>query len=223
MKKIIVFLLVLVMCSMVLASCGKDGKDGATPTIEISADGYWVINGEKTDVKASVERAVDENPLELDFYLQDDDTYMVAVGNAKYQSEIVIPATYKGKAVTGIARDGFENCERLVSITIPDSVTSIGEDAFRDCTSLTSIEIPNSVTTIGLYAFAGCDNLASVVMTNSVTSIQMWMFMDVGDIVKESIISITFEGTVDEWKAIAQSSFPPRYIIYCSDGTISQK
>lgn len=31
---------------------GKDGKDGATPTIEISDDGYWVINKEKTNVKA---------------------------------------------------------------------------------------------------------------------------------------------------------------------------
>lgn len=31
---------------------GKDGKDGVTPTIEISADGYWVINGIKTEYKA---------------------------------------------------------------------------------------------------------------------------------------------------------------------------
>ena len=40
---------------MSLVSCGKDakdGKDGVTPTIEISDDGYWVINGEKTDVSA---------------------------------------------------------------------------------------------------------------------------------------------------------------------------
>ena len=29
---------------------GKDGKDGITPTI--SADGYWVVNGQKTDIKA---------------------------------------------------------------------------------------------------------------------------------------------------------------------------
>ena len=31
---------------------GQDGKDGVTPTIEISEDGFWVINGEKTEVKA---------------------------------------------------------------------------------------------------------------------------------------------------------------------------
>lgn len=31
---------------------GVKGEDGKTPTIEISEDGFWVINGEKTDVKA---------------------------------------------------------------------------------------------------------------------------------------------------------------------------
>ena len=31
---------------------GKDGADAKDPTIEISADGYWVINGVKTEYKA---------------------------------------------------------------------------------------------------------------------------------------------------------------------------
>ncbi len=31
---------------------GEQGEDGVTPTIAISADGYWVINGTKTEVKA---------------------------------------------------------------------------------------------------------------------------------------------------------------------------
>jgi len=72
MKK--VFLSNLVIAAFVvtaaLTSCGKDGIDGETgakgeqgeqgnkgdkgdaAVITISADGYWVINGEKTDVKA---------------------------------------------------------------------------------------------------------------------------------------------------------------------------
>lgn len=32
---------------------GKDGKDGESPTITISDDGYWVINGVKSNVKAT--------------------------------------------------------------------------------------------------------------------------------------------------------------------------
>lgn len=31
---------------------GKDGKDGADAIVEISEDGYWIINGNKTNVKA---------------------------------------------------------------------------------------------------------------------------------------------------------------------------
>lgn len=31
---------------------GEDGEDGITPTISVSDDGYWVINGEKTEYKA---------------------------------------------------------------------------------------------------------------------------------------------------------------------------
>lgn len=34
---------------------GKDGKDGESPTITISDDGYWVINGVKSNVKAAGE------------------------------------------------------------------------------------------------------------------------------------------------------------------------
>ena len=156
---------------------GKDGKDGITPTIEISEDGYWVINGEKTNVRATPEETDNENPQGLDFYLQDDGTYMVAVGNAKYISNIVIPETYKGKAVTGIAKMGFQECDKLVSITIPDSVTSIGDSAFRNCTSLTSIVIPDLVTSIGDRAFYSCSSLTSIVIPNSVTSIGEFAFI----------------------------------------------
>lgn len=39
---------------------GDPGENGTTPTVEISEDGYWVINGEKTNVKAKVEEVVKE-------------------------------------------------------------------------------------------------------------------------------------------------------------------
>ena len=41
-----------VNCGKVKGSDGKDGIDGVTPTIEISSDGYWIINGVKTEYKA---------------------------------------------------------------------------------------------------------------------------------------------------------------------------
>ena len=53
MKKILASLLILAMTVLALVSCGIIGGDGGvTPTVEISEDGYWVINGVKTEHKA---------------------------------------------------------------------------------------------------------------------------------------------------------------------------
>ena len=153
------------------------GADGVTPTISISEDGFWVINGEKTDVRAEGKKgdkgddAIDQNPQGLQFFLQDDGTYIVSVGDAKYLSTIEIPATYQNGAVVGIDGNGFHGCPKLTTVTIPDSVTSIGNGAFSGCESLTSITIPNSVTSIGYGAFSSCESLTSITIPNSVTSI----------------------------------------------------
>ena len=157
---------------------GSNGTNGTTPTIEISADGYWVINGVKSDVKARGEDATvtDENPQGLAFYLKDDDTYAVAVGSAKYLSRIEIPATYKGKAVTEIADNGFLAIVpgldvitiKAKEIIIPESVTRIGYAAFAYCQNLSQVVIPDSVTYVDSYAFGGCQNLVSITVGNSV-------------------------------------------------------
>lgn len=69
------------------------------------------------------------------------DTYAVTGIGDCTDTDIIIPNTYMEKAVTGIGDFAFESCEKLTSITIPDSVTSIGDSAFRRCTSLTSITV----------------------------------------------------------------------------------
>ena len=50
MKKLICIMALMLALVLALTSCG------VTPTIEISEDGYWVINGEKTDVLAKGEK-----------------------------------------------------------------------------------------------------------------------------------------------------------------------
>lgn len=68
---------------------------------------------------------------------------------------------YNGKTyvVNEIARYAFYGCEKLTSVTLPNSIVKIGEEAFYGCYGLTSITIPTSVTEIDRRVFYGCYNL----------------------------------------------------------------
>ena len=139
-------------------------------------------------------------------------------------------------SVTSIGISAFRKCTALASITIPfvgatkdgtsnthfgyifgasgyndnrdyvptslDDViitggTSIGERAFLSCYLLRSATIPVSVTSIGLEAFWGCSSMRS----------------------------FAFEGTVEQWNAVAKgrkwNSSSAISSVVCSDGTVS--
>lgn len=50
---------------------GKDGKDGVTPTIEIGANGNWIINGVDSGKKAQGENGADATPPTIEIGLND--------------------------------------------------------------------------------------------------------------------------------------------------------
>ncbi len=87
------------------------------------------------------------------------------LGNA---SEIVIPSSIGGAAVTAIGNSAFSGYSQITSVTIPSGVVTIDKSAFKNCTGLTSVTIPAGVTGIGTYAFAGCTNLSHINMPASV-------------------------------------------------------
>ena len=98
----------------------------------------------------------------LEYTLLDDDTYSVSGGTTQDLTNIIIPATHGGKAVTKIADEGFSQFENLTHIVIPNSVTSIGKRAFYACRNIMYIEIPDSVTSIENEAFVLCYRLVEV-------------------------------------------------------------
>ena len=117
-----------------------------------------------------------------------------------YKGNIIIPETVvfneRTYRVTSIGKEAFAFCYPLTSITIPDSVKRIGWKAFLDCESLEEIIIGNSVKGIGRHAFDGCD----------------------------SLLSITYQGTMAQWKKIKLGYFwktpIPTAVLHCTDGDV---
>lgn len=132
---------------------------------------------------------------DLTFTLNSDSqSYSVTDCNSTARGALVIPAAYNDKPVTTIGDSAFSGCNKLTSITAPDSIISVGDKAFNYCTNLTSITIGDSVTTIGAYAFRACQNLGTITIPNSVTSIGADAFRDctglTGITIGDSVTSI---------------------------------
>ena len=187
--------------------------------ITVDADGYVVVNGVKTEHKILDESLVDEeNPQGLLFVLRDDGTYAVESGSAKYEEQIEIPATYKGKAVTEIR--SFVMCSNLKEIVIPEGIKEIGEQAFFRCTSLPKIVLPNSIISIGDYAFEACKNLVSVTIGCGLEECGTHPFEDserIIEVINHSNVTIE-RGAVDHHTGDSKVSRIGDYVFYENDG-----
>ena len=103
-------------------------------------------------------------------------------------SELSIPDTLDGHAVTAIGDKAFASCRFLMSVTIPDGVTAIGDSAFRWCDSLTSVTIPDGVTSIGEEAFSSCESLTRISIPESVTSISKYAFAECSELLTLTVV-----------------------------------
>lgn len=93
----------------------------------------------------------------------------------------------------------FSGCNKLVSITVPETIHDLGFYAFNNCSSLVSVVLPSSITEIGDYAFSGCKSLVSISIPSNVTSIGQFAFSD--------CLSLTSIELPSQLKTIGQSAF----------------
>lgn len=79
----------------------------------------------------------------LAYYLRDDGTYTVEIGDARYMERIVIPARHRGRRVSAIGSFGNEEDANSVlkEIVIPAGITCIAADAFKKCSELEKVYI----------------------------------------------------------------------------------
>ena len=169
------------------------GQNEGSTTVYI----YIEENGNRNNALDSITLTVTVSGMDTGSkglrYYEYGDGYEVSMGDCT-ESDIIIPATYKGRpviairdfgfssengiksvtiaeGVTTIGQGAFWQCENLVSISIPDSVVNIESSVFSNCKKLTTVNIPDGITEIGESMFADCENLVEIAIPDTVTSI----------------------------------------------------
>ena len=71
--------------------------------------------------------------------------------------------------LTGITNEAFNGCDKLISVSFPDTITTIGTRAFYD-TGLTKFIIPSKVTKIEKEAFSYCRKLTTIEVDSANTA-----------------------------------------------------
>ena len=161
MKKLKSFMMLIFFLSAQLffAACGgdDDATDSGNQQVTIGDDGK-ASNG-------SVFSSIDDKNFYLDYI-----KYTVKEGHLavsgydksgfKGVANIVSSITYKGNfyEVLEISDKAFNNCDGLISISIPTCVTTIGYESFSGCMGLTSLRIEDGTQELGLdySGLSGC-------------------------------------------------------------------
>ena len=104
------------------------------------------------------------------------DTYTVTGYKSSGATDITLPSTYNGKAVTAIGKSAFFGSEILESVTIPDSIETVGALAFSNCKKLKKVTFDGNskLKELDTGVFSGGKNVA-VTVTSLVCGIILFV------------------------------------------------
>ncbi len=113
----------------------------------------------------------EESNLLLQFELSGDGSHYIVANCSPFAVAITVPANYRGKPVTEIGVSAFENCNALLTVTLPNSIKKLGNRAFCQCVKLQYVSVPSALTYVGDEAFSGCKALLAYTLPDTVNSI----------------------------------------------------
>ena len=144
---------------------------GKIRALEKITDGELCMSMPVSDKKA---QALQDKTTARTFKLKPtiDKKGLVVVGlKDERATDIVIPATFKGKPIVEIGKLAFTVQKGLKSVVVGDNVKVIGELAFHWCDGLTSVVFGKSVVSISAQAFFGCTKLKNVAFNEELKSV----------------------------------------------------
>jgi len=159
MKRKLAFLALL----LAFMGCQKESAPKIVSTREVTHDDKVIVEATFKDGKQLYFQLLSPNTASVTSgwqFSQEAGYYWKCYGG------MVIPSEFEHNeqlySVTCIENSAFQNCNKLSSITIPNSVTSIGEAAFMNCSDLQAVELPTALDCIRSYTFAGCKLLSAI-------------------------------------------------------------
>lgn len=103
------------------------------------------------------------------------EVYPPEADTVRYSGNITIPATVSYNnldcPVTAVASGAFRDCDKILSVSLPECITSIGENAFSGTTLNSDFYWPDSLQSIGNYAFEGQSDISSITFPNKLNKI----------------------------------------------------
>ena len=101
----------------------------------------WIYNTTAVITQKSSGQKAAPNPDDYSYRTLDDGTLMITYCRNYQAIEIEVPSQIGGKTVSSIADEAFSNCEKIVSVTIPETVKDIKGNPFKGCDSLSIINV----------------------------------------------------------------------------------
>lgn len=137
--------------------------------------------------------------------------------NVLYINSVLIEAKRELEGVytiasgtTLISENAFMSCEKITTVTMPNSVLYVGNNAFMNCNELASVIMSNNVIDIGSHVFEYC-KINKIYLPKSLRSYYS------GDNIK----TIEYAGTVSEWNKVQKGNYYMGGVtINCSNGTV---